>query len=235
MDERKAEGSVSFGMLMYPQMTQLDFTGPFEVFSRIPDARVFVIGEALDPIQSDTGLRILPSTTFAACPKIDVLCIPGGPGHVALMDDEATLDFVRTRGEVARLVTSVCTGSLILGAAGLLRGYRATTHWTSHEQLARFGAIPERARIVIDRNRITGAGVTAGIDFAFTVAATIAGESAARAIQLVLEYDPQPPFDAGSPERADADVVASIMGRDPRRQNLRLQAIERAAQRLERG
>lgn len=225
---------MSIAMVIYPQMTQLDFAGPFEVFSRIPGARVSVVGGSLEPIQSDTGLRILPTTTFAACPEIDVLCVPGGPGHVALMDDESTLGFVRTRGQAARLVTSVCTGSLILGAAGLLRGYRATTHWTSHELLARFGAIPERARIVVDRNRITGAGVTAGIDFAFTVAAMIGGESAARAIQLALEYDPQPPFDAGSPESAGADLVASIMGRDPARQKLRLEAIERAAQRLER-
>ena len=161
----------------------------------------------MEPVTSATGLTLTPTTTFADCPQLDVLCVPGGSGVNALMTDAGTLDFVRTQAAEARYVTSVCTGALVLGAAGLLRGRRATTHWGAHDLLAAFGAVPTQGRVVRDGNLLTGGGVTAGIDFALTLAAEIMGREAAEVAQLSLEYAPAPPFDAGTPETAPPDIT----------------------------
>lgn len=202
--------SVTIGMVLYPQFTHLDLTGPFEVFGRIPGAKVVALAASRAPVTSDTGLRVVPDLTFAESPPLEVLCVPGGPGVNQMLEDAEFLGFLRSQGEKARYVTSVCSGSLLLGAAGLLQGYRAASHWMSMEFLALFGAIPTEARVVVDRNRITGGGVTAGIDFGLVLAAELAGDDVAKRIQLMLEYDPAPPFDSGSPRRADPAVVAAV-------------------------
>ena len=194
--------SVTIGMLLFPHLTQLDLTGPYEVFSRAPDTKVHLLWKNLDPVASDRGMVIQPTTTFNACPDLDIICVPGGPGQVALMEDAEVLAFLRTQSERAKLVTSVCTGSLVLGAAGLLKGYKATSHWASLDQLALLGAEPVSERVVRDRNRITGAGVTSGIDFALVVVSEMFGTEIAQNIQLHLEYDPAPPFQSGSPRTA---------------------------------
>ena len=172
-----------------------------------------MIWKTLDPVPTDAGFSIVPTTTVADCPKLDVICVPGGGGQVALMTDEETLDFLRKQAATARYVTSVCTGSLVLGAAGLLKGYKSACHWAWRDMLPAFGAIPVAERVVRDRNRISGGGVTAGIDFGLTVAAELAGDEVAKSIQLVLEYDPQPPFDSGSPEKAGVERVKRIRER----------------------
>jgi len=197
------------GLLLYPNLTQLDLTGPAQVFSRAPGARVHYVWKSLDPVPSDAGLSLVPTTTFEACPALDLICVPGGAGQVALMSDPETLGFLRRQAETAKYVTSVCTGSLVLGAAGLIDGYRSACHWMWREYLPAFGAIPVDARVVKDRNRISGGGVTAGIDFALTVVGEIWGEDVAKTIQLYLEYDPAPPFDAGSPEKAGPVITAN--------------------------
>lgn len=194
-------------MLAYPNMTQLDLTGPFEVFARFPELKVDLVWKTLDPVTDTNGLRILPTATMADCPKADILFVPGGPGQIALMDDIETLGFLRDQATTARYITSVCTGSLVLAAAGLLTGYRATCHWASLAQLAHFGVDPVAERVVIDRNRISGAGVTSGIDFALVLGSELFGEDQARLAQLALEYDPQPPFNDGSPATADPALV----------------------------
>jgi cyclohexyl-isocyanide hydratase len=222
----------TIGMLIFPHMTQLDFTGPFEVFARVPGVKVHVLWKTLEPVVSDTGLAILPTTTLDECPDLDLICLPGGPGQIAMMEDEQILSFVRQQGARARFVTSVCTGSLVLGAAGLLHGYRATTHWMSLDQLAYFGATPVKQRIVIDRNRITGGGVTSGIDFGLYVARLITNEQVARAIQLSIEYNPQPPFTSGSPEGAEPEIVAAVKERAAAMLSERDAASRRAAKRL---
>jgi cyclohexyl-isocyanide hydratase len=204
---------IQIGILLYPNVTQLDATGPAQVLSRVPGAKMHMIWKTLDPVPTDAGFSIVPTTTFADCPKLDVICVPGGGGQVALMTDEETLDFLRKQAATARYVTSVCTGSLVLGAAGLLKGYKSACHWAWRDMLPAFGAIPVAERVVRDRNRISGGGVTAGIDFGLTVAAELAGEEVAKSIQLVLEYDPQPPFDSGSPEKAGVERVKRIRER----------------------
>ncbi len=196
------------GLLLYPNLTQLDLTGPAQVLSRAPGAKMHYIWKTIEPVPSDAGLSLMPTTTFRDCPQLDLICVPGGAGQTVLMSDEETLGFLRTQAEKAKYVTSVCTGSLILGAAGLISGYKSACHWMWREYLPAFGAIPVNARVVKDRNRISGGGVTAGIDFALTVVAEIWGDEAAKMIQLFLEYDPQPPFDCGSPERAGPELVA---------------------------
>ena len=204
---------IAIGILIYPNLTQLDATGPAQVLARVPGATLHMIWKTRDPIPTDAGFSIVPNTTFADCPKLDVICVPGGGGQVALMTDPETLDFLRKQAETARYVTSVCTGSLVLGAAGLLKGYRSACHWAWREMLSDFGAIPVAERVVRDRNRISGGGVTAGIDFGLTVAAELAGEEVAKSIQLVLEYDPHPPFDSGSPEKAGPERVQRLRER----------------------
>ena len=201
------------GMLLYPGLTQLDLTGPFEVLYRVPDAKIHLVWKTLAPVVSDTGLSLGPTTTLDGCPALDVLFVPGGGGQAALMDDRAVLAFLREQGRVAQYVTSVCTGALLLGAAGLLNGYEAATHWAFMSLLPIFGAKPVRRRVVVDRNRVTGGGVTAGIDFGLRLAATLAGDDVAKGIQLGLEYDPEPPFRSGHPDVADPAVVATVRAR----------------------
>lgn len=203
-----------FGLLLYPNLTQLDLTGPYEVFSHAPGAKVHLIWKTLDPVRSETGLTILPDTTFETCPRLDVICVPGGPGQIDLMEDEETLAFLRAKAEEVEYVTSVCVGSLVLGAAGLLDGYRATSYWMAVDRLEKFGAVPVRERVVIDRNRITGGGVTAGIDFALYTIAEMYSERVAKTIQLGIEYQPAPPFNSGSPETADPEIVAALLASD---------------------
>jgi cyclohexyl-isocyanide hydratase len=195
------------GLLLFPNLTQLDLTGPFEVFAAVPGATVHLLWKTLEPVTAVTGMRILPDTTLSDCPQLDVLCVPGGSGVAAVMEDADVLDFLRRQAAGARYVTSVCTGALVLGAAGLLRGKRATTHWGSHDFLGRLGAIPTQGRVVRDGNLFTGGGVTAGIDFALTLVGELCGPDVARAIQLAIEYAPAPPFDAGSPDTAPPRVV----------------------------
>ncbi|WNJ89124.1 DJ-1/PfpI family protein [Bosea sp. 685] len=197
-------------MLLYPRLTQLDLTGPFEVFARFRELELHLVWKTAEPVRDGGGLTMLPSTTFAACPQADILFVPGGPGQAALMEDEETLAFLRRQASSARYVTSVCTGSLVLGAAGLLKGYRATCHWLSLPQLGLFGVEPVAERVVRDRNRVTGAGVTSGIDFALSLMADVFGEERARKVQLQMEYDPQPPFPGGSPASAPPELVAAV-------------------------
>jgi cyclohexyl-isocyanide hydratase len=220
------------GLLLFPDITQLDMTGPYEVFIKFPDAKVHLVWKTHHAVTAGGGMQIMPTTTFAECPQLDLVCVPGGAGMNALLNDAETLDFIRRQAKGARYVTSVCTGALVLGAAGLLKGKRATTHWMSREMLSVFGATPVAERVVVDGNVITGGGVTAGIDFALRIAAEAFGPELAKAIQLGIEYDPQPPFDAGSPARADPALVAQTRAAAATRQNERQAAIARAAANL---
>jgi len=220
------------GMLVFPGITQLDLTGPQEVFSKVRGVDVRLYWKNLTPITSASGLQLIPTCTFEDESPIDLLCVPGGPGQVELMADDEVLNFLRRAAEKSRYITSVCTGSLLLGAAGLLQGYHATTHWMAMDDLSALGAIAVRERIVSDRNRITGAGVTAGIDFALAVIAQLWGEPIARAIQLGLEYDPQPPFTAGSPRTALPQEVLKLQDRMRPFLERRLEVSKAAAERL---
>ena len=200
--------------LLFPNVTQLDLTGPAQVLSRLGgDTRLDLVAKTGDPVPTDAGFSILPTATLAKVSSAAILCVPGGMGITGVIADDTTMDWVGSVGETATWVTSVCTGSLILGAAGLLRGYRATSHWMWRDMLSLFGAEPVAARTVIDRNRVTGGGVTAGIDFALTLMAAIRGEEHARMVQLQIEYDPNPPFDSGSPERATPELVEAFRKR----------------------
>jgi len=215
---------VRVSFLLFPAVTQLDLTGPVQVLSRLGNATIDLVAASLDPVPTDAGFALLPTATFESALQPDILCIPGGFGVNDAIDDAATLGWVGRAAAGAQWITSVCTGSLLLGAAGLLRGYRATCHWAQHHHLAAFGAIPVRERVVFDRNRVTGGGVTAGIDFALALTAALRSEDHARLVQLSLEYDPAPPFDCGSPDRADEATLAryqalaarSAPGRDAR-------------------
>lgn len=198
----------TFVALLFPDITQLDLTGPVQVFSRLPGARIELAWCSLEPVATDAGFAIMPTTTFDDAPQADILMVPGGQGAFDLLDDDTALDFVRRQAAGARLVTSVCTGAFVLAAAGLLSGRRATTHWASHPMLSILGVEPVHQRVVRDGNVVTGGGVTSGIDFALTVAAELAGPTEAANIQLALEYDPQPPMRAGTPSGADADPAA---------------------------
>jgi cyclohexyl-isocyanide hydratase len=202
--------SFTTGSVVFPNLTQLDFTGPLQVLHHLPGATTHIVSKTGVPVPSDCPLSILPTATFADCPPLDLLCIPGGVGMDQAMEDEETIAFVRPEGARARYVTSVCTGAFILGAAGLLRGKRATTHWALHHLLPRVGAIPVKERVVRDGNTFTGGGVTAGVDFAFVVLSEIAGPVVAQTVQLGIEYDPKPPFAAGSPTRAPMEIKARV-------------------------
>lgn len=227
-----SDTNFSVGLLLFPRLTQLDMTGPFEVFNRVPGGSVHLIWKSLETVTSDTGLGLRPTATFADCPELDVICVPGGPGVADLMEDPEVLDFLRDRAKTAKYVTSVCTGSLVLGAAGLLDGKRATSHWMSRPMLAAFGATPVEARVVSDGNTITGGGVTAGIDFALTIVGQEFGQAVAEEIQLAIEYDPHPPYDSGSPQTADPGLVEDVMARSGGRQKDREAIVSRAAARL---
>lgn len=223
---------IRVGLVLFPRLTQLDLTGPAEVFGRMPGAEIHLLWKTLDLVSSDRGLSILPTTTFAACPELDVICVPGGPGQIELMDDEVTLQFLRRAAAHCKLVTSVCTGSLVLAAAGLLTGYRATCHWSSIDQLSLLGVEPVQERVVRDRNRITGAGVTSGIDFALTVVADLVGHQVAQEIQLQMEYDPEPPYQAGSPRTAPPALTKATREKIASFIEHRRTATKRAAERL---
>ena len=223
---------LSVGMVLFDGLTQLDLTGPYEVLARLPGARVHLVASSREPVRSEWGLRITPDATFHDAPPLDILCVPGGWGVNAFLEDVPLLDFLRARGEHARYVTSVCSGALLLGAAGLLRGYRATTHWLSLDLLPLFGAEPVAHRVVRDRNRITGGGVTAGIDFGLVLAAELFGVAVAQAIQLAIEYHPAPPFESGSPHTAPTDVRAAVTLASRRSLEERRAIAERAAHRL---
>lgn len=205
--------TLNVGILVFPQVQQLDLTGPYEVFASAPDTRVHLVWKDVAPVVSATGLPLVPTATFETCPPLDVLCVPGGAGVNALMEDEAVLRFLRERAGQARYVTSVCTGALVLGAAGLLAGKRATTHWNALDFLPRFGAEPVEARIVQDGTLITAGGVTSGIDFGLAVVAALLGRQEAETIQLMLEYAPEPPFRAGTPREAPPEIVAQARTR----------------------
>jgi cyclohexyl-isocyanide hydratase len=216
-------------MLLYPRMTQLDLTGPYEVLARFEELNLHLVWKTLDLITDANGLRILPTDTLAGSPQADILFVPGGPGQISLMEDKEVLSFLRRQASGARYVTSVCTGSLVLATARLLTGYRATCHWLSLDQLAYFGAVPVSERVVIDRDRATGAGVTSGIDFALTLAACLFGEERAKRAQLAMEYDPKPPFAGGTPASAGPQLVESLRAANAAFQNEREAVARRAA------
>lgn len=202
------------GFVIFPDLTQLDLTGPLQVLARLPDSTTFIVGKSDSPVPSDCGLSLVPTHTFANCPALDLICIPGGvKGVIGAIGDHETIDFVRRQAKAAKYVTSVCTGAFVLGVAGLLKGRRATTHWAYTELLPLVGATYEKARIVQDGNLFTAGGVTAGVDFGLSIAAEIAGDTVARTIQLGIEYDPAPPFDCGHPDRAPAAIKSALVDR----------------------
>ena len=223
---------LQIGLVLFPRVTQLDFTGPLQVFSSIPDAQVHLIWKRIEPVPTDSVLMLTPTISFADFPQLDVICVPGGFGADAMVNDEEMLAFLRKQAEGAKYVTSVCTGSLVLGAAGLLKGYRATTHWSAMDNLAPLGAIPTKTRVCVDRNRVTGGGVTAGIDFALTLVSILANRKTAETIQLGIEYNPAPPFNAGSPDTAPPEVVSFLKERIAASGPGRSDAMNRAAARL---
>lgn len=196
--------------ILYPRLTQLDFTGPYEVLARMPGAEVIVASKEGGELKSELGLTFAGLTRLADIDSCDLICIPGGPGQTEAMLDPDFMAQVKRLGEGAEYVTSVCTGSLILGAAGLIKGKRAGSHWAYRELLANFGAIPDPARVVRDGNAFTGGGVTAGIDIALTIVSELKGADVAKTIQLALEYDPEPPFVSGRPEKAEPHIVANV-------------------------
>ena len=221
--------TLHIGFLLFPNVTQLDLTGPAQVLSRVPNAKVHLLWKDLQPVVTDVGFSILPTTTFEECPPLTVLCVPGGFGIADQLTDTETLDFLRRQGKEADYVTSVCNGALVLGAAGLLWGYQSACHWLWRKYLPRFGAEPVAARIVHDRNRISGGGVTAGIDFALALAAELAGVELAKTLQLAFEYDPSPPFNCGSPEKAGSELVSRLRAMQASRIEYAEAQIERAA------
>ena len=219
------------GFVIFPDLTQLDFTGPLQVLARLPNSATHIVAKTQAPVPSDCGLGLVPTHTFATCPPLDLICVPGGSqGVVDAMADPDTIAFVRKQAAGAKYVTSVCTGAFILGVAGLLKGRRATTHWAFADLLPLVGATHEKARIVRDGNVITAGGVTSGIDFGLSVVAEIAGETAARTIQLGIEYDPAPPFDSGHPDRAPNAITSGLLnGRYDKARSAYRSGLEKAA------
>jgi cyclohexyl-isocyanide hydratase len=204
----------NIGFVIFPDLTQLDFTGPLQVLSRLPQSATHIVAKSEAPVPSDCGLGLVPTCTFANCPPLDLICVPGGNlGVVGAINDLETVDFVRQQGRGAQYVTAVCTGTFILGVAGLLKGRRATTHWGFTDLLPLVGATYEKARVVKDGNIITAGGVTAGIDFGLSVIAELAGETIARTIQLGIEYDPAPPFQSGDPDKAPDSIRSALLSR----------------------
>ena len=205
-------GRPEIAMLLYPGLNFLDLLGPHTVLARM--ANVHLVWKSLDLLTLDMGITVKPTCRFDDCPRdVDVLFVGGGPGLPEIMQDRGYLDFIAERGARAKYVTSVCSGSMLLGAAGLLRGFRATSHWAYRDMLPLFGAVPVNQRVVVDRNRITGGGVTAGIDFGLTMLSVLCGEDVAKATQLGIEYDPHPPFDSGTPEKAGPQLTQAVLAR----------------------
>jgi len=226
--------TLQIGFLLFPQVQQLDLTGPYDVLASLPNVQVHLVWKDLLPVTASTGLVLNPTTTFDQCPALDVICVPGGSGVGPLMEDDETLAFLKAQAANARYVTSVCTGALVLGAAGLLQGKRATTHWAYHELLAPLGAIAVQDRVVRDGNLLTGGGITAGIDFALTLAAELFDRSTAELIQLQLEYAPAPTFAAGSPQTAPAGVLEQARRLSAGSLKMRGEITARAAAKLDR-
>jgi putative intracellular protease/amidase len=205
-------GKEQIAFLAYPEFTALDLVGPHYMLGNLLGATTHIVAKSREPVVSDMKLAIVPTATFDECPRdLDIICVPGGSaGTIAAMQDEATIAFLKDRGARAKYITSVCTGSLVLGAAGLLKGYKATSHWVTRDILALLGAEPVDARVVVDRNRMTGGGVTAGIDFGLTLVAKLRDPIYAKSMQLLAEYQPEPPFNAGTPERAGPEVTGPM-------------------------
>ncbi|MDR1777190.1 MAG: DJ-1/PfpI family protein [Desulfovibrio sp.] len=224
--------SVRIGFLLFPDMLQLDFTGPYAVLAAGPDVEIRTIWKDTQPVRSSDGLSFFPNSLLTDCPALDVLCVPGGGGVQALLNDVEVLAFLAAQAKTCRYLCSICTGALILGAAGLLEGYKATTHWQSLDILPLFGAEPQSRRVVMDGNRISAAGVSAGIDMALTLAGLLWGRATAQGIQLGMEYAPEPPYAAGSPASAPPDVVEAALSRTETRQAARRKAATEAAERL---
>ncbi len=202
---------INIGFLIYPDVVQLDVMGAYQVLSFPPNTTLHLIWKTLDPITSNEGLIITPTTTLDDCPALDVICVPGGGmGQVEVMQDQEVLSFLQQKSKTAKYITSVCTGSLILATANLLQGYKATCHWAFREHLEMLGVEVVPERIVIDRDRLTGAGVTSGIDFGFTLVSLLWDKDMAKMTQLFLEYDPLPPFNAGTPDKAEQTIVKSL-------------------------
>lgn len=218
------------GFVIFPDLTQLDFTGPLQILARLPQSTTCIVAKSVAPVPSDCGLGLVPTHTFANCPPLDLICVPGGVnGVVAAIGDRETVEFVRRQAGRAKYVTSVCTGAFVLGIAGLLKGRRATTHWAYTDLLSLVGATYEKARVVKDGNVITAGGVTSGIDFGLSVVAEIAGETTARSIQLGVEYDPAPPYDSGHPDRAPAAAKSALSARYEKARSALCAGIEQAA------
>ncbi len=232
MPEGSHDAHLHIGAIIYPLMDQIDFTGPFEVLSRLPDSTFHVIGKDLTPVRDMRGLLLTPEETLRQAPQLDLLIVPGGYGQEALMDDETVLGFIRSQAAGARIIISVCTGALVCGATGLLMGRRATTNWTVHHLLGYFGAIPVDERVVVDGNLVTTAGVTAGIDGALRVASMLRGEDVAQNIQLFLEYAPEPPFNSGTPATAPTRIVDAARAAAAAMVATRLATARRIARRL---
>lgn len=201
---------LTIGALIFPRMDQIDFTGPFEVLSRIPNSTIHVVAKTKSPIRDIQGLILTPEWSIAEAPEFDVLLVPGGYGQQALMDDEEVLSLIRHHFAAGRLLFSVCTGALLCGAAGILRGLQATTHWAAWNLLPYYGAVPVRSRVVVDGNLVTAAGVTAGLDGALVVASLLRGDAIAQEIQLSIQYAPNPVFHSGTPETAPAEVLQAF-------------------------
>jgi cyclohexyl-isocyanide hydratase len=224
--------TIRIAVIVFPQMDQMDLTGPFAVFSRLPNAKVQLLWKNTEAVRDQGGLGLVPDASFDEASQIDLLVVPGGAGQEELMEDEEILRFIRERAAKALCVFSICTGSLICGAAGLLVSRKATTHWRSFELLKYFGAVPIDQRVVIDGKLVTAAGLTSGIDGALRVAAMLRGDEAAKAIQLELQYAPEPPFDCGSPKNAPAKMVAETKRQFAELFDRRLATAKRAAKRL---
>ncbi|MFJ6080754.1 DJ-1/PfpI family protein [Streptomyces sp. NPDC092369] len=202
---------MQFAIVLYDRFTALDAVGPYETLGRLPDSEVVFVAEQTGPVRTDNGnLALIAERTLAEVPGPDVVVVPGGPGQTPQMENEALLDWIRTADATSTWTTSVCTGSLLLAAAGLLDGRRATSHWLALDELKRFGAEPTGERVVTDGKYVTAAGVSSGIDMGLTLLGRMSGDVVAQAVQLGIEYDPQPPYDAGSPQKAPADVVELI-------------------------
>jgi len=206
--------AMQIAVVLFDRFTALDAVGPYETLGRLPDAETVFVAEQTGPVRTDTGnLAITADRTLAEVPSPDIVIVPGGPGQTPQMENSALLDWLRAADATSTWTTSVCTGSLLLAAAGLLRGRRATSHWLALDFLKQFGAEPTGERVVFDGKYVTGAGVSAGIDMGLTLLGRIAGDEHARAVQLLTEYDPQPPYDAGSPEKAPAHLVEEFRSR----------------------
>jgi cyclohexyl-isocyanide hydratase len=223
---------VHIGILAFPGVLQMDVTGPYGVFASAPGAQVDLVWKDTSPVLSSDKLALTPNLVFSGCPPLDVLCVPGGTGILALLDDHEVHDFLHEQAGHARYLCSVCTGSLALAAAGLLNGYKATTHWQSLDLLKEFDLIPVAQRVVMDRGRVSAAGVSAGIDMALCVVGEIWGPDAARRIELSMEYDPHPPFRSGHPSLAPKEIVDILQTHNAARQQIRLEAVRNAAKRL---